>query len=221
MQESVSRETQNPSHKALLRRNSPAYIRLRITEQYLLLYLLAFIFGIVLCSLLDTASLPAIGRYTDAHFADPFAGCTGLLDGSTVVIDCAGGDIRAMLLILTASFTMFCPLALSLLTIWRGFSLGFTAAYLCTALADGLITLPHSAAAFVGFLGANVFVAAAFVYLSAQAVLFSHQYREICGRPRKILRSPFVWHYLFGYLTMFGFVLIVHLLYCLLSTLLL
>lgn len=213
-------ETVLPPPETLARRNSPVHIRLRITGQYLGLYLLAFIFGIVLCSLLDTASMPSIVPYAEAHFGALFDGCTGMLDCAGVILDSAGGDIRAMLLILAAGFTMFCPLALSVLTAWRGFALGFTSAYLCTALAEGGLVLAHGSAAFVLFLGANVLISAAFVHLSAEAVIFAHAYREICGRPKKILHSPFVWRYLFGYLTMFGFVMIVHGVYCGLSYLL-
>ncbi len=208
-------ETYIPAPEVISRRNSPTVIRLRITGQYLSLYLLAFLLGIVLCSLLDPASLPPIGRYTDAHFGTPFVGCTRLPDYAAVIMDSASGDIRAMLLILTFGFTMFCPLALSALTAWRGFALGFTSAYLCTSITEELIVLPCGGARFILFLAANVLIAAALVFLSAQAVLFSHRYREICGHPRKIFRSPFVGQYLFGYLTMFGFVMLVHTVYAL------
>ncbi len=213
-------ETYIPAPETILRRSTPSAIRFRITGQYLILYLLAFLLGIVLCSLLDPAALPPIGRYAQAHFSALFHGCTAIADYVSVIMGSASGDIRAMLLILTFGFTMFCPPALSALTAWRGFALGFTAASLSTAIADGRVSIPHGGTAFVFFLGANVLIAAAFVHLSAEAVLFSHQYREICGRPRKILRAPFVRRYLFIYLTMFGFVMLVHTVYCLLSFLL-
>ena len=210
-------KTAIPTPEVIARRNSPTYIRLRITGQYLGLYLLAFLFGIVLCSLLDTAALPPLDEYVDTHFGRLFVGCSGVLDFARIIMDSASGDIRAMLIILTASFTMFCPLALCVLTVWRGFALGFTSAYLCTVLSEGTVELVHGPIVFLLFLGANVLIASAFVYLSAQAVCFSHEYRGICGSPRKILRAPFVWRYLFGYLTMFGFVMLVHGAYCLLT----
>lgn len=213
-------ETVFPAPETIVRRNSPTYIRLRITGQYLGLYLLAFLFGLVLCSLLKTASMPSIVPYAQAHFGTLFDGCSNVLDCAGVILDSAGGDIQAMLMIFAAGFTMFCPLALSILTAWRGFALGFTSAYLCTALAEGSLVLVHGSTAFVLFLGANVLISAAFVYLSAEAVIFAHKYREICGRPKKILHAPFVRRYLFGYLTMFGFVMIVHGIYCGLSYLL-
>lgn len=203
-----------PAPEVIARRSSPAYIRLRITGQYLGLYLLAFLFGVVLCSLLDGAALPPLKGWAEAHFAAPFTADTSLPDCASAILDCASGDIRAMFLILTAGFTMFCPLALSLLTAWRGFSLGFVAAWLGGALSSGALQMAHGTAAFLLFLGANGLVAAAFVHLAAQAVYFSHEYRAICGRPKKIIRAPFVWRYLFVYLTMFGFVMLVHSVCC-------
>lgn len=196
-------------------------VKFRVAGQYLVLYLLAFVLGIVLCSLLDPAALPAIDPYTRAHFTDSFVGCETLFDYASVVVDAASRDMRDMLLILTAGFTFFCPFALSLLGAWRGFALGFTTAYLCTALAEGLITIPHGGALFLLFLSVNIPIAAALIYLSAEAALFSHTYRAAAGRLRQILRAPFLWRYLFGYLTMFGFVLIMQLIYCLLSALML
>lgn len=203
-----------PAPEVIARRSSPARIRLRITGQYLGLYLLAVLLGVLLCSLLDTAALPALTGRAEAHFTSPFQSGAGLPEGALAILDSASGDIRAMLIILAAGFTLFCPLALSLLTAWRGFSLGFVAAWLGSVLSAGDTRLTHGAAAFLLFLGANGLVAAAFVHLSAQAVYFSHEYRAICGRPKKILRAPFVWRYLFGYLTMFGFVVLVHGAYC-------
>ncbi|MBQ2767056.1 MAG: hypothetical protein IJF49_03150 [Clostridia bacterium] len=206
-----------PPH-VIARRNSPIYIRLRITGQYLLLYLLAFVFGIVFCSLLDINSLPALTPYVEAHFDRAMNTDASLLARICTVIEDAGANIRSMLFILTAGFTMFCPLALSLQTVWRGFSLGFTSSYLCAAITEGMITMDRAPAAFLLFLGANVLIAASFVELSAQAVIFSHRYREICARPRMILTAPFVRQYLFHYLTIFGFVLIVNFLYASLSS---
>ncbi|MBQ8397160.1 MAG: hypothetical protein IJX53_03045 [Clostridia bacterium] len=207
-------KTAIPAPEVIARRSSPAYIRLRITGQYLGLYLLAFLFGVVLCSLLDAAALPALDGWAAAHFTSPFAAGDSLPDCAAAILDSASGDIRSMFLILTAGFTLFCPLALSVLTAWRGFSLGFVAAWLGSALSAGTLQMSHGAGAFLLFLGANGLVAAAFVHLAAQAVYFSHEYRAICGRPKKILRSPFVWRYLFVYLTMFGFVMLVHGAYC-------
>ena len=209
------------SQERIARRNSPAYVRLRITGEYLLLYLLAFLFGVLFCSLLDPASLPPAERYTAAHFGTVSNAGVSLLDRACRVLEDAGGDIRAMLFILTAGFTMFCPLALSLQSAWRGFSLGFTAAYLCSAVEAGLAIPANAPAAFLLFLGANVLIAASFVELSARAVIFSHVYRQQCLRPRMIFTAPFVRRYLFHYLTIFGFVLIVNCLYAALSSLLL
>ena len=203
-----------PAPEVIARRSSPAYIRLRITMQYLGLYLLAFLFGLLLCSLLDPGALPKLNSRAAAHFASPFQEATSLPDAASAILHSASGDIRAMFLILAAGFTLFCPLALSVLTAWRGFSLGFVAAWLGNVLSAGTLHLRHSAGAFLLFLGANGLVAAAFVHLAAQAVCFSHAYRAICGRPKKILRAPFVWRYLFVYLTMFGFVMLVHSIYC-------
>ncbi len=202
-----------PAPEVIARRSSPAYIRLRITGQYLGLYLLAVLLGVLLCSLLDGA-LPGLDGRAEAHFASPFRADSRLPERALAILDSASGDIRAMFIILAAGFTLFCPLALSLLTAWRGFSLGFVAAWLGSVLSAGQTQLNHAAGAFLLFLGANGLVAAAFVHLAAQAVYFSHEYRAICGRPKKILRAPFVWRYLFVYLTMFGFVVLVHGAYC-------
>lgn len=209
------------SQEKIARRNSPAYVRLRITGEYLILYLLAFLFGILFCSLLEPSSLPPAAQYTASHFAVGTGDGSSLLDRACRVLRDAGGDIRAMLFILTAGFTMFCPLALSLQSVWRGFSLGFTAAYLCSAVEAGLSVPTNAPAAFLLFLGANVLIAASFVELSARAVIFSHVYRQQCIRPRMIFTAPFVRRYLFHYLTIFGFVLIVNCLYAALSSLLL
>lgn len=214
-------ETILPPHEAAAKTYEPRQIRLRVAGQYLTLYLLAFVLGILLCSLLDIKSLPAITPYVKSHFVDSFSGCAGIYDRLSVVVDAAQTDIRAMLLILTAGFTFFCPLALSLMNAWRGFSLGFTAAYLFAARAEGLLTFPQGAVVFLLFLGVSIPIAAALIYLSAEAVLFSHTYRTMPGRISKILRQPFLWRYLFGYLTMFGFVLIMQLLYCIFIALLL
>lgn len=209
------------SQEKIARRNSPAYVRLRITGEYLILYLLAFLFGILFCSLLEPSSLPPAKQYTASHFAVSTGEAASMLDRVCRVLRDAGGDIRAMLFILTAGFTMFCPLALSLQSVWRGFSLGFTAAYLCSAVEAGLSVPANAPAAFLLFLGANVLIAASFVELSARAVIFSHMYRQQCLRPRMIFTAPFVRQYLFHYLTIFGFVLIVNCLYAALSSLLL
>ena len=209
------------SQEKIARRNSPAYVRLRITGEYLFLYLLAFLLGILFCSLLDPASLPPAEQYTSAHFSVTPGDGIPMLDRACRILRDANGDIRAMLFILTAGFTMFCPLALSLHSVWRGFSLGFTAAYLCSAVEAGLTVPSRAPAAFLLFLGANVLIAASLVELSARAVIFSHMYRQQCIRPRMIFTSPFVRQYLFHYLTIFGFVLIVNFLYAALSSLLL
>ena len=174
----------------------------------------------MLCALLDTDTLPPLNDSVSAHFGGIFDGCHGVFACVEVILASASTDIRAMLIIFAAGFTMFCPPALCILTVWRGFSLGFISAYLCTALSAGSIVLPGGPAAFLLFLAANGLLAAAFVHLSAQAVCFSHAYREICGRPRRIIRSPLLWQYLFRYLSMFGFVMLVHGAYALLCRLL-
>ncbi len=195
-----------PSPETVARRSSPAYIRARITGQYLGLYLLALILGVLLCALLDADVLPDLRGRAAAHFTSPFVGVEGLPARAEALLDAASGDIRAMLVIALTSLTLFCPPALCIFTVWRGFSLGFVAAWLGRVLP----TTGFGAGAFLLFVGQSGLVAAAFVQLCAEAVIFSHQYRAVCGRPRKIIRSPFVWRYLFGYLTMFGFVILTH-----------
>ena len=197
----------------IARRSSPAYIRLRITAQYLVLYLLALLLGILLCSLIDPTVLPLPQAEIRAHFASPFPTDCTLMDGAEAILASASGDIRAMFIILASGFTLFCPLALSLLTAWRGFSLGFVAAWLGNILSAGSFPTDNGIMAFILFLSANGLAAAALVYLAARAVCFSHAYRTICGRPKQILRAPFVRQYLFVYLTMFGFTVLVHGLY--------
>lgn len=195
-----------PTPEAIARRSTPAYVRARITGQYLGLYLLALILGILLCAMLGTDALPALGDRAAAHFASPFAPGASLTEHAEALIEAASGDIRAMFVIMLAALTFLCPPMLCLFTAWRGFSLGFVAAWLGRVLP----ALGYGTGSFLLFVGQSALVAASFVTLSAEAVLFSHQYRAICGRPRKIIRAPFVWRYLFTCLTMFGFVMLVH-----------
>ncbi|MBQ3127267.1 MAG: hypothetical protein IJC15_09375, partial [Clostridia bacterium] len=72
--------------EVIARRSSPAYIRLRITVQYLGLYLLAFLLGILLCSLIDPTILPMPQAEIEAHFASPFPSDCSLLDGAEAIL---------------------------------------------------------------------------------------------------------------------------------------
>lgn len=190
---------------------TPQYIYMRLLLLYTFLYTLAFALGCLLFHFVDKSrTICGIAKYfsTDiGEFTDIFSFCERLLSLSR-------RDLADLFFIFAAGFTMLAGLAVSLLLIFRGFSLGFLIGCLTYMIRSGELQHTHPTAAVLAFSVLCALGAAVFLHMAVKTTLFSDDFKALCGRPSKIIRSKALYTHIFRFLIAFGSFLILNLIRC-------
>lgn len=192
---------------------TPQYIYIRLLLFYTCIYTLAFSLGALLFHILkvskgQTLSVDSGYFKTEAlHFEDVFSLCEQILSLSR-------RDLTDTFVIFAAGFTMLAGLAVSFTIAMRGFSLGFTVSCLVFAVRSDSLLSAHPIISITLFSILSAIGAAILLHLSAKSVLFSDDFKALCGRPSKIIRSKALYTHIFRFLVVLGAFLILNLIRC-------
>lgn len=191
--------------------NSSGYIYSKLMFRYAIVYVIAFGIGIAAYYIFDFPFSDKINTYIYGHFGNLFDECKVPVDYLRTLLDCSYVDIKHLLFIFTAGFTMFASTAMIFVIFYRGLSLGFSVGYLVTALRNGIISFNSTEIAFAVFLCANAFIASAMIVMCSKTSIFSDEFRRMGGRKRIILRSRVLYNQIFRLLMILGIILIINL----------
>ncbi len=190
----------------LARLNSPNYSYLKVLFRQLAVYLISLALGMLGFYFLKIPFFESVNSSILSHFSNAFHGCDGFGDAIVAVINYALADIVHILLIFVLGFTMFASLGCSLCFFVRGIGFGLSLGYLLLASANSAIDIAHHELAFFSYVLFSVASAAVLTAYSANAVLFSFEYRKMHPRRRKALEFAFATLVIMGYLILISLV---------------
>lgn len=195
---------------------SPRFVYAKLLVIFALLYTAAFAVGCLLFHLLDYKSSESINLRIESYFSVDFSDCENIFDYSNTLLDMSRSDLSHLLIIFAAGFTMLAVAAISLLLVFRGFSLGFSICYFTYAVRTNAISLEYPYASVILYSAVCAVIAAIMIHISVKTALFSDEFKLLCGRPRRIIKSKAIYLQLFRFLIAFGAVIISNLIRCVL-----
>jgi len=200
----------------LPKRNTKIYSTLKIFLKFILLLTLAFASGMLFCeaSSKELLSAKIFSSNISSHFTGVFDGCSSFKSYASVIVSASAPDIRYLLLIFTSGFTYFCGIADSIFIICKGFTIGFSFKYLISITKLYPEILNSRNAYIVVFLISELSMALFLAFLATKTLFFAYDFRKLRGRKSQIIRSPAIYRYILLYLTSFGLVFIINILFC-------
>jgi len=198
------------SEKPKVKLRAPQYIYVRMLLFYTLLYAVAFFLGCLLFHFLNVKESQMMNAHIIAYFSKS-ADYTSVFDFAKQTVFFCREDLSHLLLIFIAGFTMLAGLTVSAILIFRGFSLGFSVSYLAYAVRGDMILIDHPTAAVVLYSLLCAFTAAIMLHSAVKAVMFSDDFKALCGRPSRIIRSKALYLHIFRLLIGEGAILILNL----------
>ena len=196
--------------------NDPKYILKKVFFTFSLILCASLVLGMLFCKISVSSVSDAMKIQIASHFIDVFDGCRNPTDYFAVIITASNADFRYLVLVFTVGFTYFCKYAAFALVGVRGFSVGYSIAFLFMAIKEEALCLRYPSVAFLLFLFSKIILLILLVYLAVKASLFCDDFHKLRGRKSLMLRSPVIYRYAFFFLTALGFVIIVNAGYCVL-----
>jgi len=200
--------------ESILRHSDSKNVYIKNITAFGFMFALSVLAGVLCCSNYDFSVSDKISVQIISHFADAFYGCDDYSDYISVVIKASLSDLRHLAFVFAAGFTMFCGLACCVVNFCRGFTFGFSAAYLLLMIQSGISDFSSPKVEFVLFIISKLLIGAVIVYLSARANIFGYEFRKLRGRKSAIIRSPVIYKYILVFVIMFGFIVLVNTAYC-------
>lgn len=189
---------------------TPQYIYIRLLLLYTFLYTLAFAMGCLLFHFLKINE----GQTFSALFPNDLAGCTDIFSFCKHILAISRKDLSDLFVVFTAGFTMLAGFIASGVLLYRGFSLGFTVSTLVYALRANTLGIAHPVLAAILFSSLSALGAVILLHLSVRSTLFSDDFKALCGRPGRIIRSGLLYAHIFRFLIAFGAFLLLNLIRC-------
>ena len=197
-----------------VRLRTPQYIYVRLLLLYTCVYTFAFLAGCLLFHVLKVnegqISFPDLGVLS-AEFGE----FHDIFSFSEQILAISKRDLTDTFVIFAAGFTMLAGLAISFTLLLRGFSLGFTVNCLAFAIRSEPIQFAHPVLSVTRFSILSAVGAAILLHLAVKSVLFSDDFKALCGRPSRIIRSQALYAHVFRFLVVLGAFLILNLIRCL------
>lgn len=190
-------------------RNTPGYVRTRLTLRFSLLYFTMFVAGLLLCRVEPLATLPAVETRVAALFEHPFAGCTPARDYVRAVLSASRTDLTVLLLIALSGMTFFSTAASEVLLTAHALPFGVLCGGAMRAVMGGNIAVPHANLVFFVYFFSQLALSAVLLTAAAEAVIFSYDYRDACRAQRHQRDTVAVGCFL-RTLSMVGTVLLLH-----------
>ncbi len=204
------------SKKAKILPLSKHLLYAKLLFRYALLYVFAFILGCILFHSLKIENSQVINSRIYAFFNTDFSGCETLFDKANLLLNISNTDISHLIIIFTAGFTMLVGVMISLLLVFRGFSLGFSISYFTYALQNDLIDLKSPKISIILFSVICAITASIMIHFSVKTTCFCDTFKSFCGVPRRILKSKELYYQFFRFLITLGLILILNLFRCVL-----
>ena len=190
----------------LERLNSPNYSYLKVLFRLIAVYLISFAIGIFGIYLLKIPFSESVNSHILAHFVYAFEGCDSFFDGAFCVLSYSFADIIHLFAVFLLGFTAFASLGACFCFFVRGVVSGLSIGYLLLSLTGGVLEIGHSGASFFGYVLFSVVSATVLTAFSANAVVFSYEYRRMRPRRRKALEFAFTTLVIMGYLIIISLV---------------
>lgn len=197
-----------------VRLRTPQYIYVRLLLLYTCVYTFAFFAGCLLFHVLKVNESQI--AFSNFEFLNTeFGEFNDLFSFSERILAISKRDLTDTFVIFAAGFTMLAGLAISFTLLLRGFSLGFTVNCLAFMTRSDPIRFAHPVLSVTLFSVLSAVGAAILLHLAVKSVLFSDDFKALCGRPSKIIRSKALYAHVFRFLVAFGAFLILNLIRCL------
>ena len=202
------------SKKRRVKLLSPSFVYAKLLLIYAFLYTLAFALGCFIFHALDAENSTTINARINAYFDADLLTSESWIERANLLFDISASDISHLVIIFTAGFTLLVGVIISLLLIFRGFSLGFSISYFAYAIQGGTIVVANPYVAVVLFSLICAFTAAIMIHFSVKTTCFSDDFKALCGIPRRIIKSKALYSQLLRFLIALGAILILNMFRC-------
>ncbi len=172
-------------------------------------YIVFYTLGLVGYYLVNIPFSETLNKYVISYFSHSFNFERSLMDNATLLIYASYSDVRTLLLVFVAGFTMFSSIAIYGLLFYHALSLGFSSLYLVSSMSAGLLE-GVSFFNLVFFLFSNAAIAAILLVFSSKTRIFTDKFKALGGRRKLIIRSKPLYFQIFTLLCMCGAVLFIN-----------
>lgn len=193
---------------------SPNFVYAKLLLTYSFLYTFAFAFGCFIFHALDAENSMAINSRINAYFAADWLSADTWLERANLLLEISASDISHLIIIFTAGFTLLVGVVISLLLIFRGFSLGFSISYFAYAIKTNAVVIENPYIAVVLFSLVCALSAAIMIHFGVKTACFSDDFKALGGIPRRIIKSKALYSQLLRFLIALGAVLILNIFRC-------
>ena len=183
-------ELEQKIRKNILTRNSPNYAKLKTLSICFSLYVFSYIMGNLFNYFFEFDISDSVNARIIEYFTIKIDTSCGIKGFALAVANASFPDLRNLMIVFASGFTFFCATAIALTVVFKGFSFGFSAAYLSEAIASGDIAFKNAQIAFILYIAINVLISTALIYLSSEAVIFGYKFRNLPDYRRTLFRSP-------------------------------
>ena len=177
--------------------------------RYAIVFLIAFLIGLIGYYAVHIPLSDGLNTYITSHFSRTFNFGSGISQNATALTVASYSDMKTLVLIFVAGFTMFSSIAIYWLLSAQAVSLGFSSLYLVNAMSSGKLTQVHFFDLVI-FLLSSAALSALMIVFSSKTRIFNDVFRGLGNRKKLIIRSKPLYKQIFTLITLCGAVIFIN-----------
>ena len=201
-------------NEAKIHRESYTFKKTLTAEQLLLIryasvFVVSFIIGLVGYCGLKVPLSERLNAYIDDYFSCSFNFENTLSFNCEKLFSSSYADMKTMVLIFIAGFTMFSSVAIYWLLFSQAVSLGFSSLYLVNAI-SGDVLLKVNFFDLLIFLLLSAAISSMMILFGSKTRIFNDHFRSLGNRKKLIIRSKPLYKQIFTLLTLCGAIILIN-----------
>lgn len=181
--------------------------KLSVTEKliirYAVFYILFFVIGLICFYLVKLPQTDGLIKYINVYFSCTFSFDKGINENTALLLAISFADIKTMVYLFVAGFTMFSSMAIYWLLCTQALSLGFSSLYLVNTMAYGVLD-GVSFFDLVLFLLSSAAISSLMILYSAKTRIFNESFRKIIQNKKQIIKHKPLYLQIYLLLTLCG-----------------
>lgn len=181
----------------------------RLLLRYATIFVISFILGLVGYCILKIPLSEKLNDYIVEYFSYSFLSDKDLPFNCSILFAISYSDMKTLVLIFIAGFTMFSSIAIYWLLFSQAVSLGFSSLYLVNAMSEGALG-SVSFADLVFFLLFSAAISSIIILFGSKTRIFNDHFRALGNRKKLIIRSGPLYMQIFTLLTLCGAIILIN-----------
>ncbi len=177
--------------------------------RYTFVFIIAFILGLVVYYLVNSPKSQMLDGYIVSFFSLVFDPGKDIFDNAALVVFASSFELKTLVYIFVAGFTMFSSVAIYWILCTQACSLGFSSIYLVNSMSSGSLSLVgfHD---LILFLLTGAAISSVMLVFSAKTRVFNDVFRNLGNRKKLIIRSKPLYIQIFTLISLCGAVILIY-----------